>query len=201
MSWNITDVSGNLAELKTTSQTFNVTNGRVIMFQGGSTWTVNEDTREIVKTMTGVNVTGLLEPFWISPNVSVGSLVDAYFGAYSQVQQAAAIKVMGQTRDCWKVTLNWPGSTMQRWYDRSTGIVLLIVTNLTQEGIQMDVTETAIKSDIQMLAGNSGTNSSLFLNITELVIGAGVVAGGWMYLRHRNNVSLDSGSMRPSSTG
>ena len=188
MTFNVTSVSDSLADITVTDFVYNITDGRVVLFPAESLWVVNTQTREVVKVMSGDNVTGHLEPYWISPNVSAGSVIDAYFGTYAQVQEAEAIQALGQTRDCWMVTLEWPpAAAMERWYDQSTGIVLLIITNLTRGGIRMNVTETATSSNIQMLARKVGTNS-FFLSLLPylgLVLGSGLLLWGLAYLRHR----------------
>jgi hypothetical protein len=192
MTWNITG----LANLSTTSYTFNVTNGRVIFLPVEAQWKFNTETGEIVSVISGVNVTGHLNPFWINSDVRAGSVIDAYFGTYATVQEAETINILGQVRNCWEVNLEWPTATMQRWYDPSTGIVVRIYTNLVEGGVRMNVTETATKSNIQMLEATAGASSidSALVYVGATLLGAGIVLGGWVYHHNRQKKQSNSRS-------
>jgi hypothetical protein len=188
MTLNISRVWDNLTEARVTDYAYNITNGKVVLFPAESSWIVNMQTREIVKVLSGDNVTGYLEPFWISPDVSSGSVIDAYFGTHAQIQQTVPIQALGQPQNCWEATLQFgPVGTMQRWYEQSTGIVLLIVTSLTRGDISMHVTETAIGSNIQMPVANGGTYNTFLPYLGGAALGAGLIIGSLMYLRRRRS--------------
>jgi hypothetical protein len=185
MMWNVTSLSGGLANVFTTSYDFNVTGGKVVIFPVESRLVVNEETNEIVGVESGVNVKGYPVPFWIDPNVGLGSSIDAYFGTNATIQASQSIEVMGTARSCWTVVLEWPYATMQRWYDKSTGIVLRIDTNLTRAGVRMRVVETATESNLQMLRASGVSSLSLVLYLAAAVIAVGVVLLGVEYYYRR----------------
>lgn len=179
MIWNITALSKGLAELRITSYSYNVTNGQVNVFPVKDVWNVNTDTRNITESSTGV--TGLKNPFWIETGVSVGSTVDAYFGTTAVIQGPETIQVLGQNVSCWTVSLTWPGSTMQRWYDPATGIVLRIDTTTylpsSQGGINMNVRETAVASNIASI-GRVSAEGPKGLALWPYIGGLALLAAG-----------------------
>jgi hypothetical protein len=188
MTWNITSLSGSIADLQITSYTYNVTNGQVNFFPGGDAWKVNTENRNITESSTGV--TGLKNPFWIESNVGMGSTVDAYFGTTATIQKAETIAVLGRNISCWKVDVDvGPSSTMQRWYDPATGIVLQIDSSIDRYGIVMNVKESAAASNIAVIGTGStgGGWLSLWPYLAALaVVAVVVVAGALAYLRRRH---------------
>lgn len=153
MMWMITDLSNELADLYVISHSFNVTNGEVDIFLTESKWRVNMETREITNVFLGLNVSGYKNPFWIDTNVGIGSQVDAYFGSYATIQQNETIEILGQRKNCWTVSLNWPTANMKRWYDQATGIVLKINVTLVRDGVAMNVTERFVLSNVSAILG------------------------------------------------
>jgi len=186
MLWNVTGVLDNLASVKTTSYSFNVTKGQVVFFPVAAWWKVDAASREIIEVESGDNVTGHLMPFWMDPNASVGSKVDAYFGTYASVNGAQTIEALGSSRDCPNVILQWPSATMQRWYDKSTGIVLRIQTSMVMDGVPVNVTETAVQSNIQALAAVSGAPlADVYVYVAAVLAVAGVASVGLTLARRR----------------
>jgi hypothetical protein len=183
MTWNITSLSGNIAGFQIDSYTYNVTNGQVNFFPGGDAWKVNTDNRNITESSTGV--TGLKNPFWIESGVGMGSTVDAYFGTTASIQLPDTIGVLGRNIDCWKVSMNLgPTSTMQRWYDPATGIVLRIDTSTSRDGISMNVRELATASNIAMI-GTQSAWLSLWPYFAGIVLVVAAAIAGLLVYRHR----------------
>jgi hypothetical protein len=187
MIWNITSLSGSVADLQITSYSYNVTNGRVNFFPAGDEWKVDTENRNITESSTGV--TGLKNPFWIESNAGMGSTVDAYFGTTATIQQHETVGVLGRNIDCWKVSMSMGPQTMQRWYDPATGIVLQIDSSIDRYGIVMNVKESAASSNIAMIGTGStgGGWLSLWPYLAALaVVAVVVVAGALVYLRRRH---------------
>jgi len=186
MVWNVTNFNGTNAGVTLTSFTYNVTNGYVLLFPTSVAWVVDAETRLIIKTESGVNVTGYPMPFWIDPNTKVGSTIDAYFGSSATMEKAQPIYALGETRNCTSVTLQWPSATMHRWYDQMTGIVLRIETTMIGAGVQMKVSEDAVESNIRKLGEPSGTVSTYLLFPAVLaLVAVAVVVWRWALRPHR----------------
>ncbi len=187
MIWNITSFSDNQALLQISTYTYNTTSGKVNIFSAGDFWKVDSDTRLIVQSSTGV--TGYKNPFWIDTNVNVGSTIDAYFGATAQIQQPESIAVLGRTVNCWKISLDWPTSTMKRWYDPATGIVLRIDTTRAQAGTNMAVAEVAVASNITLIGTQSPPSGNIYGEWPFIagiaVIVAGLAVASLVYVRRR----------------
>jgi hypothetical protein len=116
------------------------------MSVGEANWTLNAFDRVIVNA-TDSSYVGYKCPFWIESTVGIGSTVDSLYGETTIVRNET-INVLGQQRDCWVTEQNWPTSGMTRWYDKSTGIVLMIHVVLQQSGVTIDVTETGMQTNI-----------------------------------------------------
>jgi hypothetical protein len=185
MFWNITGLSGSIADLQITSYSYNVTNGQVNFFPASDVWKVNTDNRNITESSTGV--TGLENPFWIESNAGMGSTVDAYFGTTATIDQHETIGVLGRNIDCWKVSMSMGPQIMQRWYDPATGIVLRIDSSITRGGVIMNVRESAVASNIGMIGTGStgGGWLSLWPYLAALAVVAVVVVTGALAYRRR----------------
>jgi hypothetical protein len=186
MIWNVTSISGGLANVSVSSYDFDIVRGKVILHPVGAQWVVDMGTGKIVQVVSGPGVVGKAAPFWIDPAVNEGSTIDAYFGATAQIQRADPITALGQTRDCWKVVLSWPSATMQRWYDKSAGIVLMIDTSFAATSPHVEVTETAVASNIQIpTATPVTTQAGLIPYVVAVILVTGVVFASVVYLRIR----------------
>ena len=81
-------------------------------------------------------------------NVGLSSSVDIFYGI-NTISSDESISVLGMQRDCWAVDYNWwSTSAMKRWYDKSSGIVLKIQVVLYRQDITVEITETAIQTNI-----------------------------------------------------
>jgi hypothetical protein len=148
MTWNITGLQDNFADLHLISYgvRVNVSDNSVIMSVGEANWTLNAFDRVIVNA-TDSSYVGYKCPFWIESTVGIGSTGDSLYGETTIVRNET-INVLGQQRDCWVTQQNWTASSMTRWYDKSTGIVLMIHVVLQQSGVTIDVMETGTQTNI-----------------------------------------------------
>lgn len=146
MTWNITKLRDDLADLHLISHGVNVTEEDVMTTLGEFDWTINLVTREIVNS-SDPNSTGKKCPFWIETDVTIGSAVDTLYGI-SVISKSEPIYVFGQQRDCWVFEYDWATASMERWYDKSSGICLKIHVILYRQGITIEVTETAMLTNI-----------------------------------------------------
>ncbi len=183
MIWIITDLSDRMADLYMISHSFNITNGEVNIFLVESKWRINTETREITDVSLGTNVTGYKNPFWIDTTVGKGSQIDAYFGNYATIQQNETIEILGQRKNCWTVSLDWPTSNMKRWYDQVTGIVLKI-----------NVTETAVLSNVPVISGTPSPSTDYWhlLVTTFILVGAASIAIVYIYKRKKGSMQKTS---------
>jgi len=148
MTWNITRRQDAFADLYLSSHGVNVTEGSVESTFGEADFTINVVNREIVDCSDPYYI-GEKWPFWIETNVTIGSTINIFYGT-NVITNSQPIYVLGQQRDCWVVEYNWTMSSMKRWYDKSSGICLKIHVILNQQGITMQITETAVASNIDL---------------------------------------------------
>ena len=151
MTWNITGIEGNLANLHLVSYDLNVnaSDDSAIVSAVDENWTIDMSNREIVNS-TDASIIGLKCPFWIEKNLEVGSEIGTLYGQ-TTIIRSDAISVLGEQRDCWVVEYDWPTSSMVRWYDKSTGIVLMIHVARQQQNITIQSTETATETNIVLV--------------------------------------------------
>jgi hypothetical protein len=151
MTWNITGLEGNLANLHLVSYDVNVntSDNSAVVSAVDENWTIDVSNREIVNS-TDASIISLKCPFWIEKNVQVGSVIDTLYGQ-AAIIRSDTISVLGEQRDCWVVEYDWPTSSMVRWYDKSTGIVLMIHVVRQQQSMTIQSTETATQTNIVLL--------------------------------------------------
>ena len=150
MTWNITKLTDDFADLHVTSHGVNVTEGDVVITLGEANWTINVVTREIVNS-SDPNYIGERCPFWIETSVAIGSTVDILYGI-NIISKSEQINVLGQQRDCWVVEYNWTTTILKRWYDKSSGIVLKIHVILYRQDITIEITETVVSTNVDLRA-------------------------------------------------
>lgn len=153
MIWEITKLEDDTAIVHLISHGVDTSSGNVVITTGEADWTVNAISREILNS-SDHNYDGEKFPFWIEKDVGVGSSVDVLYGI-NTISDSESISVLGMQRDCWVVKYNWSASTMKRWYDKSSGIVLKIQVVLYREDITVEITETAIQTNIDFQSTGS----------------------------------------------
>lgn len=150
MIWNISQCCDEFIEISLMSHGVNVTDKNVELTIGEANLTVNTATREVVNGSGSIAYyVGDKWPFWIETNVTIGSTIDIWYGATAVIKNES-IYVLGQQRNCWVIQYNWQSGIMKRWYDISSGILLKIHNVLYREDITMVVTETAVKTNIDL---------------------------------------------------
>jgi len=148
MTWNITRLQDAFADLYLISHGVNMTEGNVESTFGEANFTINVFDREIANCSDAYYI-GEKWPFWIETNVTMGSTIDIFYGT-NVITNSQLIYVLGQQRDCWVVEYNWTTSSMKRWYEKSSGICLKIHVILNHQGIRIQITETAVASNIDL---------------------------------------------------
>jgi hypothetical protein len=150
MTWEITKIEGNSAYVNTTSYTFNSSNSALTLIQATGNFTVNTETRNITSCSVEPSPIGLKWPFWIETNLTLGSEADTYF-YNSIIIGSEVLSVLGQQRDTWITQHAWsPTSSMTRWYDKASSIVLKIYTTIQRNNVQIQVTETTKSTNISL---------------------------------------------------
>jgi len=148
MTWLIAKLEDETANVHLVSHGIDTSSGDVVITAGEANWTINTISREILNS-TDHYYDGKKFPFWIEKDVGVGSSVDILYGI-NTISDSEYIFVLGMQRDCWVVEYNWPTSTMKRWYDKSSGIVLKIQVVLDRQDVTVEITETAIQTNISL---------------------------------------------------
>jgi hypothetical protein len=149
MTWNITGLQDGLVDLQVSSYNVdvNASDNSAIITVANDNWTVDLSNREIVNSTNNPQIIGFDCPFWIEKNVTVGSVINTLYGQ-ATITGSQTLNVLGQQRDCWIVPYEWPTSSMVRWYDKATGIVLLIQVVRQEQGISILSNETATETNI-----------------------------------------------------
>lgn len=148
MTWNITKLEGDFANLSLTSHGANVTEGNVELTLGEANLTINAATRKVVNCSDAIYI-GDKWPFWIETNITQGSTIDIWYGK-NFISKNDTIYVLGKQRDCWIVEYNWTKASMKRWFDKSSGICLKIHVVLYEQDIIIQITETAVLTNVDL---------------------------------------------------
>lgn len=148
MTWRMTKVEGSLADIRLTSYTINSSDSTLYLISVSSNFTVNVDTRNITAS-SDRNLIGGKWPFWIETTVNFGSQAETYFGV-ATISGSELIPVLGQQRGTWTTQQTWPTSSMKRWYDVASGIVLKMHVTIQRGNTQITVAETAKWTNINL---------------------------------------------------
>lgn len=148
MTWVIIKLEDDTAIVHLISHGVDTSSGNVVITTGEANWTINAISREILNSSEH-DCEGEKNPFWIEKDVGVGSSVDILYGI-NTISGNESISVLGMQRDCWVIEYKWSTSAMKRWYDKSSGIVLKIQVVLYRQDITVEITETAIQTNINL---------------------------------------------------
>ncbi|MCJ7470802.1 hypothetical protein MUO74_10005 [Candidatus Bathyarchaeota archaeon] len=148
MSWNVTRLSGDSLDLYTMSHSVNTTGGDVVITPAEGNWTVNAFTREILVSSNSYDI-GQKIPYWIPTNVREGSAVDTMYGA-GRISGSETVFIIDRQRDCWVLEYSWLSKSMIRWYDKSSGACLKVYIILTQLNVTVEITQTAVATNIDL---------------------------------------------------
>jgi len=189
MTWRIIRIEGDHIDIRVTSYTLNASDGALNIIPISSNFTINSDTREILSSSEPTTI-GSKWFFWIETDVTLGSNVDTGFGVAS-ISGSEVMSFLGQQRDTWVVEYNWPTSYMKRWYDKASGIVLKIYVVMQRASTQVQVTETARWTNINLPTSESGQSIPPWMGMLAFAFVIGIVFVGIatalkLKRRHRN---------------
>ncbi|UCH32044.1 MAG: right-handed parallel beta-helix repeat-containing protein [Candidatus Bathyarchaeota archaeon] len=176
MMWNITDVQNPLVDLYLISHGVNITDGNITLTTGEADLTMNATSRTVINC-SDPNYIGEQWPFWIETNVTLGSPIDIWYGS-NVISRDEMITILGHKLDCWVVEYNWTTASMQRWYDKTTGIVLRIRVTLYHQNITTITTETAVSTNLPMYCKVQNLKTGLNYTIIQEAIDASETLDG-----------------------
>jgi len=161
--WNITQVNSSTAEIMIRSHGIdrNYSTGALTIVPGGGSMTIDSRNWTILQLSlpNGTQIhssppLGEREAFWIPTSVNETTPITNMYDQHSLPTSTGPMHFAGlpSTRSCW-LTTNFYGSgnTMRRWYDKETGIVLQIETNITFMISQISALETLNATNISAL--------------------------------------------------
>ena len=189
--WNITHVNTSVIGITIRSHGIqrNITSGEMTIVPGGGTMIINKNTWRIDQIIIG-NVTqnigtpiGEKVPFWIPVSTNETAPIDTMYDQHvTPTAQSLNLSYFHTSRSCW-VTNNIYSETasMQRWYDKKTGIVLRIVSEIKFGVAKISVLETINATNIEALSkeGSSSLFSSSPMTRTTSFLGLGSLL--WLF--------------------
>jgi parallel beta-helix repeat protein len=189
MTWNITKIQGDLIDLHLVSHGINVTDGNVTITTGVANLTINASTREVISCSDPYYI-GEKWPFWIETNVTLGSVIDIWYGV-NTINGDERITILGNLRDCWVVEYTWATASMKRWYDKTSGIVLKIHVIMHHQNITTETTETATHTNLAQYlrvhninSGMSYTTIQEAISTVETLDGHAIIVDAGIYYEH-----------------
>ncbi|HTY75376.1 MAG TPA: hypothetical protein VMD05_07415 [Candidatus Nanoarchaeia archaeon] len=150
MFWNITSLNGDMANIRLLGLGIEISNGSVDIAKTEVNYQVNITTRQIINCLAQSAEIGKKFPLWIPQSVQVGDAVQTSYGE-SFISPSQTLGIMGQNRSCWLVAYAYRNGNMDRYYDTSTGICLLIRTHIFSDGILVAINETAVQTNIKSI--------------------------------------------------
>ncbi|MFX0204355.1 MAG: hypothetical protein ACFFDT_00090 [Candidatus Hodarchaeota archaeon] len=168
--WNITHVNTSVIGITIRSHGIqrNFTSGKMIIVPGGGYMLIDKDTWMILQVINA-NVTknigepiGEKVPFWIPITVNETTPIDTLYDQHvTPTTQSLNLSYFHTSRSCW-VTNNIYSETasMQRWYDKKTGIVLRIVSEIKFGVSKISVLETINATNIDTLSNEVSSSFS-----------------------------------------
>ncbi|MFX0125177.1 MAG: hypothetical protein ACFFAE_16210 [Candidatus Hodarchaeota archaeon] len=179
--WNITDVNTSMVGITIRSHGIqrNYTSGELLIVPGGGYMVIDRDTWTILQVIFG-NVTrnighpiGEKVPFWIPMSVNETTPVNTMYDNHvTPTSEFLNLSYFTASRECW-VTNNIYSETssMKRWYDKETGIVLKIKTEITFGSSKRSVLETINRTNIETLCDHFSQSSSSSTAATTAFLG------------------------------
>jgi hypothetical protein len=164
--WNITMINESMIRITINSSglVFNKTTEMLEMVRGGGTLFVSKNSWEIVEfiheniSQTTAHPIGYKQPFWIPNNITQSIAIDTMYDLHTFPNRSEVLKInsLNIQRDCW-VTYNTygGGNSMERWYDKETGIVLKIVTVKKYLSSEVSCVELINETNLKVLMGSN----------------------------------------------
>ncbi len=177
--WNITEVNESIITVTVQSHGIyrNQTSGDLSVVPGGGTmlvalqgWTIIQFILKNGSTLP-VTPSGAKIPFWIPQSTTENTLINTkYDMGVLPTSESLSLSCLSSSRECW-VTKNTysPGNTMRRWYDKETGIVLKISTEIAFMSSNISVLETLNATNIGALAESTSESSPGFQGLPILM--------------------------------
>jgi hypothetical protein len=174
--WNITHVNTSLVGITIRSHGIqrNQTSGELLIVPGGGYMLIDKNTWLILQVIYG-NVTrnsghpiGEKVPFWIPVSVNETIPINTMYDNHvTPTSKSLNLSYFSTYRECW-VTNNIYSETssMERWYDKKTGIVLRIKTEITFGSSKSSVLETINATNIEALFSEFSQSSSTSSSMT-----------------------------------
>ena len=168
--WNITHVNTSAVGITIRSHGIqqNQTTEELLVGSGGGLMLISKNTLTIIQfisdnmTITFGYPIGEKVPFWIPVPITQTTPIDTMYDLHvTPSSDSLNLSCLPSIRECW-VTNNVYSeeSSMERWYDKETGIVLKIQTNITLGSSNISCLETLNATNIQKLRIDSLSNSS-----------------------------------------
>ena len=177
--WNITHVNTSMVGITIRSHGIqrNQTSKELTIVPGGGHMLIDRNTREILQ-VTFENDTrnvgdpiGEKSPFWIPVTVNETTPINTmYDNQVLPTSKPLNLSYIPTCRDCW-VTNNIYSETasMERWYDKQTGIVLRIKTEITFGSSKSSVLETINETNIKKLLDDTCSQPSVMSTTSPYV--------------------------------
>jgi hypothetical protein len=168
--WNITHLNTSVVGITIRSHGIqrNHTSGELSIVPGGGYMVIDRNTWVILQITFG-NITknigdpiGEKVPFWIPVSVNETTPINTMYDNHvTPTSKSLNHSFFPTCRECW-VTNNIYSETssMERWYDQKTGIVLRIKTEITFGSSKNSVLETINSTNIEQIASDYYSSSS-----------------------------------------
>lgn len=183
--WNITHVNASMVGIIIRSHGIqrNQTSREVSIVPGGGYMLIDKETWTILQVIIG-NVTqkigdpiGKKVPFWIPVSVNETTPINTMYDKHViPTSESLNLSYFDTSRKCW-VTNNIYSETasMQRWYDKKTGIVLKIKTEIKFGSSKISILETINATNVEALTKGyfSSSSSSSSMTSTTSFMGLG----------------------------
>ncbi|MFX0171903.1 MAG: hypothetical protein ACFE9L_08285 [Candidatus Hodarchaeota archaeon] len=173
--WNITSINDSVVKITIRSHgiQFNSTTGEINVVPGGGIMFISKDTWKITNVLTdsgtipGSSYTNKKVPFWIPTNIDNTTPIDTLYDNHVIPSHSDSLNLSyySTLRQCWVTHNKYSEENyMDRWYDKETGIVLKISTQMKLSSSHISCLETLNVTNIETLIDTqNSTNISGFL--------------------------------------
>jgi hypothetical protein len=166
LRWEIKSIEGKLVEIETHSHglVFNTTTESFDIVLGGGTLIIDKDTWQIQEAYytNGTKIYGYPVgekiAFWISSKTNESTSINTMYerNEYPKLTDPLEFDCLSSPRACWKTENVYSiGKQMNRYYDRQTGVVIMIETSRRISSVNISVLETLNATNISPLIEES----------------------------------------------
>ncbi len=168
--WNITHINTSAVGITIRSHGIqrNQTTEELSVVSGGGVMLINRNTWVIIQFINN-NITinfgypiGEKVPFWIPIHITQTTPIETMYDLnVTPSSDSLNLSCLLSIRECWVTNNRYSDrSSMVRWYDKATGIVLKIQTNITLGSSNISCLETLNATNIQKLKIDSVSDYS-----------------------------------------